>query len=56
MLGPDFVAKAAPEVRDKLAAAGIEPAGGTPQQFKDLIQSEMACGSQVAKTAGIEAE
>ncbi|MDZ5459845.1 tripartite tricarboxylate transporter substrate binding protein [Azohydromonas lata] len=49
-------ALAAPDVRDKLAAAGIEPAGGTPQQFKDLIQSEMARWSQVAKTAGIQAE
>jgi tripartite-type tricarboxylate transporter receptor subunit TctC len=49
-------ALAAPDVREKLAAAGIEPAGGTPQQFKDLIQSEMSRWAQVAKTAGIQPE
>jgi tripartite-type tricarboxylate transporter receptor subunit TctC len=49
-------ALAAPEVREKLAAAGIEPAGGTPQQFNDFIQSEMARWAKVAKSAGIQPE
>ena len=49
-------ALAAPEVREKLAAAGIEPAGGTPQQFGDFIQSEIARWAQVAGSAGIQAE
>ena len=49
-------ALAAPDVREKLAAAGIEPAGGTPQQFSDFIQSEMARWAKVASSAGIQPE
>ena len=49
-------ALASPEVREKLAAAGIEPAGGTPQQFSDFIQSEMARWAKVAGSAGIQPE
>ena len=49
-------ALAAPDVREKLAAAGIEPAGGTPQQFADFIQSEMTRWSKVAKDAGVQPE
>ncbi len=49
-------ALAAPEVREKLVAAGIEPAGGTPQQFSDFIQSEMARWAKVASSAGIQPE
>lgn len=49
-------ALATPDVREKLAAAGIEPAGGTPQQFNDFIQSEMARWAKVANSAGIQPE
>jgi tripartite-type tricarboxylate transporter receptor subunit TctC len=49
-------ALAAPDVREKLAAAGIEPAGGTPQQFNDFIQSEMARWAKVARGAGVQPE
>ena len=49
-------ALATPDVREKLAAAGIEPAGGTPQQFNDFIQSEMARWAKVASSAGIQPE
>ena len=35
-------ALAAPDVKEKLAAAGVEPAGGSPAQFTAFIQSEMA--------------
>ena len=49
-------ALAAPDVREKLAAAGIEPAGGTPQQFADFIQSEMTRWSKVAEDAGVQPE
>jgi tripartite-type tricarboxylate transporter receptor subunit TctC len=49
-------ALAAPVVREKLAAAGIEPAGGTPQQFNDFTQSEMARWAKVAGSAGIQPE
>jgi len=49
-------ALAAPDVRAKLLGAGIEPAGGTPQQFADFLQSEMVKWGNVAKAAGIQPE
>jgi len=49
-------ALAAADVREKLAAAGIEPAGGSPAQFASFIQSEMQRWAQVAKAAGVEPE
>jgi tripartite-type tricarboxylate transporter receptor subunit TctC len=49
-------ALASPEVRERLAAAGIEPGGGTPQQFNELIQSEMGRWAKVAKAAGVQPE
>jgi tripartite-type tricarboxylate transporter receptor subunit TctC len=49
-------ALAAPDVKEKLAAAGVEPAGGSPAQFTAFIQSEMARWAQVAKAAGVQPE
>ncbi len=49
-------ALAAPDVRQRMLDAGIEPAGGTPQQFADFIQSEMVKWGKVAKIAGIQPE
>jgi tripartite-type tricarboxylate transporter receptor subunit TctC len=49
-------ALAAPDVRQKLLGSGIEPAGGSPQQFTDFIQSEMTKWGNVAKAAGIQPE
>jgi tripartite-type tricarboxylate transporter receptor subunit TctC len=49
-------ALASADVREKLAAAGIEPAGGTPQAFADFIGSEMLRWGQVAKAAGVQPE
>jgi tripartite-type tricarboxylate transporter receptor subunit TctC len=46
----------APDVREKMLGAGVEPAGGTPQQFAEYIQSEMAKWGKVAKDAGIQPE
>jgi tripartite-type tricarboxylate transporter receptor subunit TctC len=62
---PDVVAKlnaeinkalAADDVRAKLAAAGIEIQGGTPQVFADYIKAEVVKWGEVTKTAGIEPE
>ncbi len=36
--------------------AGVEPAGGTAQQFADYIQSEMVKWGKVATIAGIQPE
>jgi tripartite-type tricarboxylate transporter receptor subunit TctC len=49
-------ALAAPDVRQRMLDAGIEPAGGTPQQFAAFIEAEMAKWAKVAKTAGIQPE
>ena len=49
-------ALAAPDVREKLTSAGIEPVGGTAAQFGSFIQSEMQRWAQVAQRAGIQPE
>ncbi len=49
-------ALAAPDVRQKMLGAGIEPAGGTPQQFADFLQAEIVKWGSVARAAGIEPE
>jgi tripartite-type tricarboxylate transporter receptor subunit TctC len=45
-----------PDVRQKLMGSGIDPAGGTPQQFADFLQAEMVKWAGVAKAAGIQPE
>jgi tripartite-type tricarboxylate transporter receptor subunit TctC len=47
---------ASPDVREKLAVASIEPAGGTPAQFVQFINAEMARWAKVATTAGVQPE
>jgi tripartite-type tricarboxylate transporter receptor subunit TctC len=49
-------ALASADVRQKMLASGIEPAGGSPQDFADFIQSEMAKWARVAKAANIQPE
>jgi tripartite-type tricarboxylate transporter receptor subunit TctC len=49
-------ALAAPDVRQRLADAGIEVGGGSPAQFTDFIASEMVKWGKVAKGAGIQPE
>jgi tripartite-type tricarboxylate transporter receptor subunit TctC len=47
---------AAPDVRQRLDALGLIPAGGTPQAFHAHIASEITKWTKVAKTAGIKAD
>lgn len=47
---------ALPDVRERMLAAGVEPVGGTPEQFANFIASEMVKWGKVAKAAGIEPE
>ncbi|MDM0035007.1 tripartite tricarboxylate transporter substrate binding protein [Variovorax sp. J22P271] len=47
---------ALPDVRKTMLDNGIEPGGGTPQQFSDFIGTEMVKWAQVAKDAGIQPE
>lgn len=44
------------DVKDRLAAAGLEPAGSTPRQLADLIRSDTAKFSEVVKRTGVSAD
>lgn len=45
-----------PDVRQRFESAGMEPGGGTPQQFGAFIVSEMTKWAKVASQAGIQPE
>ncbi len=47
---------ALPEQREAILATASEPAGGTPEQFRDLIRSETAKWAEVVKAAKIQPE
>jgi len=47
---------ALPDQRDAILATASEPAGGTPEQFRELIVSETAKWAEVVKAAKIQAE
>ena len=47
---------ALPDVRKTLQDAGIDPGGGSPQQFGDFINFEMVKWAKVAKGANIQPE
>ncbi len=46
----------APDMKSKLAANGVEPLTGTPEQFGNFIRSEAARFAKVIKDAGIKAD
>jgi tripartite-type tricarboxylate transporter receptor subunit TctC len=41
---------------EALAAQGLEPAGGAPEEFGALIKSEIAKYTQVVKAANIKVD
>ena len=47
---------AAPDLKEKFASNGVEPLGGTPEQFRDYIRSESERFGKVIKDAGIKGE
>lgn len=47
---------ALPEVRQRLAAEGAEPMGGSPEQFAEQIRRDLARWTRVAKEANIKIE
>lgn len=49
-------ALAVPQVREKLAAQGLDVLGGTPQQFAATIGADFERFSRVVKAAGIKAD
>jgi tripartite-type tricarboxylate transporter receptor subunit TctC len=48
--------QAMPAVREKLIGGGLEPIGGTPDQFARFIQSEIGKWTKIAKEVGAKAE
>ena len=46
--------RALPKVRDKLAAQGLDIAGGTPQEFARVIRADFEKWSRVVKAANIK--
>ena len=46
----------AKDMEEKLAADGVSPAGGTPQQFGALIKRDIDTWARVVKQAGVKAE
>ena len=46
----------APDIRERLAGEGAEPAVGTPEQFAAFIRADIAQWTKVIKDAGIVAE
>jgi tripartite-type tricarboxylate transporter receptor subunit TctC len=44
------------DMKEKMAFNGVEPLGGTPEQFRDYIRSESNRFGKVIKEAGIKAE
>ena len=49
-------ALASPDLKERLAAAGIEPLTDTPEHFAGFIKSETARYAKVIKDAGIKIE
>jgi tripartite-type tricarboxylate transporter receptor subunit TctC len=45
---------ATPEMREKLAAIGIEPMGGTPAEFAAVIRAEAPYWEHIVKEAGVK--
>ena len=45
-----------PEVRDKLVAMGAEPVGSTPEEFKAVIDSDIAKWRPIATKGGIKVD
>ena len=44
------------ETRERLTALGMEPAGGTPEQYAAHLKEELAKYGRIVKAAGIKAE
>jgi tripartite-type tricarboxylate transporter receptor subunit TctC len=45
-----------PEVRKQFAAQGVEPASGTPEEFRKAIQAELIETGQLVKAIGLKAD
>ena len=46
----------APQVRERIVSIGLEPVGGTPDAFRQLIVSNIKRFAELVKLAGVESE
>ncbi len=44
------------DIRERLTAAGTEPAGNLPEEYAAAIKADIVKWAQVVKAAGIKAE
>jgi len=44
------------EMKDRMAGEGLEPAGGPPERFRNVLQRDVAKWTKVVKTAGIKTD
>ena len=45
-----------PEMRERLVAMGAEPVGGTPEEFKAVIDRDIAKWKPLAQKVGIKVD
>ena len=43
-----------PDVKERMAGDGVEPAGGSPERFREVLKRDVAKWQKVVKTAGIK--
>ena len=43
-----------PDVKERMAGEGLEPAGGSPERFREVLKREIAKWQKVVKIAGIK--
>jgi tripartite-type tricarboxylate transporter receptor subunit TctC len=46
----------APDLQERLAATGVEPRTGTPEEFADFIRQEILKWGKVVREAGLKAD
>ena len=49
-------ARACPTCRERMAALGLEPAGGTPEAFGEFVKEDIARWAKVIKAANVRAD
>jgi tripartite-type tricarboxylate transporter receptor subunit TctC len=45
-----------PDVRERMSALGLEPAGGTPEAFAEFVKSDIARWAKVIRESGVRVE
>jgi tripartite-type tricarboxylate transporter receptor subunit TctC len=45
-----------PDVRERMSALGLEPAGGAPEAFRDFVRGDIARWAKVIKASGVRVD